>query len=212
MTRKKKWFWLIYLLVLAGTVGFAFQQGRRFFRARSSPVPGATGDRPFNVLRRDAPLVRPGDAEAPAPRPATGPGEMIRDPLAPAALKPLDHDPGGIAPPEGAIRRSAFERRTGDQAEKFALYNWPGRLADAAEHYKAAFAEAGLKLLSDRTAEPRTRPRQPSSAPGTREGATRPAPSRRTLIFHAEKRHAIVSLRSDGSIVKIVLTVIGPDI
>lgn len=175
-------------------------------------MPGASGDRAFNMLRRDAPPVRPGEGEIPAPRPATGLGEMIRDPLAPAALKPLDHDPGGIAPPEGAIRKSAYERRTGDQAEKFALYSWPGRLADAAEHYRAAFAEAGLKLLSDRTAEPRTRPRQPSSAPGTREGATRPAPVRRTLIFHAEDRHAVVSLRSDGSIVKIVLTVIGPNI
>ena len=136
---------------------------------------------------------------------------MIRDPLAPAALKPLDPDPGRIPPPEGAIRRSAFERRTGDRAEKFALYSWPGRLADAAEHYKAAFAAAGLRLLSDRTSKAKTRPVPPSTAPATGPGAPRAAPSRRTLIFHAEKRHATVSLRSEGNVVKIFLSVTGPD-
>jgi hypothetical protein len=93
-----------------------------------------------------------------APIPSVVPWEPNRpaaaggSPISAMGLRPLAGDPGGIAPPSGATRASAFERRLSDGLEQQARYEWWGQVADAAAHYQNVLRQKGFTLASDRAA------------------------------------------------------------
>jgi hypothetical protein len=75
-------------------------------------------------------------------------------PIASLGLRPMSGEPGGIAPPTGATRRSAFERRLTDGLEQQAKYEWWGGPDGAAGHYRKALQEKGFSLVSDKAQGP----------------------------------------------------------
>jgi hypothetical protein len=132
------------------------------------------------------PSVVPWEANTPA---AAG-----GSPASAVGLRPLAGDPGGIAPPSGATRRDAFERRLTDGLEQRARYEWWGDPADAADHYKKALQQKGFSLVSDKAAG---------------EG-------RRTLVLTAGNTAGTVMLQTyprQGRlvIIVVVVTVASPD-
>jgi len=122
-------------LCLLGVVAFAVWQASVFVRGvGAGPAPRPAG----------LPAGRPAAGEAPS-QPASGP-VGAED----AGLHDLDGDPAGLPPPPGARRRDAYWRLAEGCREEIALYELSGETGAAAEHYLAAFAGAGLSLLSDR--------------------------------------------------------------
>lgn len=72
-------------------------------------------------------------------------------PISSMGLRPMAGEPGGIAPPAGATRRTAFERRLTDALEQQARYEWWGSADDAAGHYRKALQDKGFSAVSDKT-------------------------------------------------------------
>lgn len=81
---------------------------------------------------------------------ANSPTGGVGSPAAAMGLRPLAGDPGGIAPPSGATRASAFERKLSDALEQQARYQWWGEPAEAAAHYRKILQQRGFALASDR--------------------------------------------------------------
>ncbi|MGC9453605.1 MAG: hypothetical protein ACP5HU_01960 [Phycisphaerae bacterium] len=81
-------------------------------------------------------------------------GDLLHRPTSVAGLRRLGPEPGGIAAPPDARRHEAFERRSGDRVEQLATYSVPaGSFDEVVEHYTAAAAESGFKLLGERSTE-----------------------------------------------------------
>jgi len=195
--QRRRWFWVLYAVVLIASVSFAAWQGIRFFRVEKEP----SGPPIFNSLRRGYGRIGP-----PAAPPTTGPGEMTDNPLAGVGMTPLDGDPDGIAPPRGAVRRSAFTRRTVGEVEMMARYTWQGSADRAAGYYKKYLAGKGMKFLGEQT-----RTGRPAT---TRPGSSRNARPRRVFVFHGPGRHVTVTLRkmSGGDdMLSITLNLVRPD-
>ncbi len=72
--------------------------------------------------------------------------EMASSPLKAMGLTALDGDPGGVAPPQGARRMEAFQRRLEGQSEQRARYELrrPGAAGAAEEHYGRVLAGKGF--------------------------------------------------------------------
>jgi hypothetical protein len=122
--------------------------------------------------------------------PATAGGS----PISALGLRPLAGDPAGIAPPPGATRRDAVERRLTDSLEQQARYEWWGQAADAATHYQKVLRQKGFSLVSDRAGQ---------------EG-------RRTLALTAGNTASTVTLQANPRqgrlvIIVVVVTVASPD-
>ena len=195
--RKRRWFWVLYAVVLIASVSFAAWQGIRFFRGEN----GSSGPPIFNSLRRSHGRIGP-----PAPAPTTGPGEMTDNPLAGVGMAPLNGDPDGIVPPKGAVRRSAFVRRTGDEVEMMARYTWQGSTDRAAGYYREYLSGKGMKFLGERT--------RTGHSAATRPKSSRNARLRRIFVFHGPRRHATVTLREmsgDEEMLSITLNLVYPD-
>ncbi|MDP6633651.1 MAG: hypothetical protein QGG42_02015 [Phycisphaerae bacterium] len=193
---KRKWFWVFYAVLLIASVGFAIYQGVRFFRGDE----GTEEPTRFTSVRRSS---RIGPPEQP---PTTGPSEMTGNPLAGVSMTPVKKDPEGLLPPNGAVRRWAFERRTGDEVEMMASYAWRGSEDQAVDYYKEYLGGKGMKFLGEHN-------RKASSA------STRPRPSRvtrprRVLVFQGLKRTVTITLRpgrgADGML-SITLDLSYPD-
>ena len=194
---KRRWFWVLYAVVLIASVSFAAWQGIRFFRGGKK----SSGPPIFNSLRRSYGQIGP-----PALPPTTGPGEMTDNPLAGVGMTQLDGDPGGIAPPKGAVRRSAFVRRTDDEVEMMARYAWQGSADQAAEYYKKYLAGKDMKFLGEQTRTDRSTTTRPDSS--------RNARPRRIFVFHGLKRHVTVTLRKmprNDEMLSITLNLVCPD-
>ena len=194
---KRRWFWVLYAILLIASVGFAAYQGVRFFRGvKESSRPPV-----FDSVRRGH-----GTPGPPAPPPTTGPGEMTDNPLAGVGMTPLKGDPDGIAPPRGADRRSAFVRRVGGEVEMMARYTWKGSADKAAEYYREYLVAKGMKFLGEQTRAGRLAATRPASSPSARP--------RRIFVFHGSGRHVTVTLRElpgkDG-ILSITVNLVYPD-
>jgi len=195
--RKRKWFWVLYAVVLIASVSFAVWQGNRFYRARKE----SSGPPIFDSLRRS--YGRIGPSAAP---PTKGPGEMTDNPLAGVGMTPLDGDPDRIAPPRGAVRRSAFMRRTGGEIEMMARYTWQGSMDRAAEYYKKYLAGKDMKFLGEQTRAGRSTT--------TRPGSSRNARPRRIFVFNGPRGHVTVTLREmtgNDDMLSIILSLVYPD-
>ncbi len=195
--RKRKWFWVFYAVVLIASVSFAAWQGIRFYRGRKE----SSGPPIFDSLRRSYGRIGP-----PAAPPTTGPGEMTDNPLAGVGMTPLDGDPDRIVPPGGAVRRSAFMRRTGGEIEMMARYTWQGSVDRAAEYYKKYLAGKGMKFLGEQTRTERST--------ATRPGSSRNSRPRRIFVFHGPKGHVTVTLREmtgNDDMLSIILSLVYPD-
>jgi hypothetical protein len=176
--KNRRLFWVLYTILLVAAIGFATWQGVLFFGVTES------GREPIKLpdVRRSYGRIGPR-----APEPTTGPGEMTGNALIGVGMKPLDADPGGLAPPGGSVRRWAFERRTGDEVEMMALYVWPGTFEAAAEYYKSYLGGKGMKFLGEQSKK--------TSGASTRPRSDRYVRSRRVFVFHGAKSHAAVTLR-----------------
>jgi hypothetical protein len=135
-----------------------------------------------------APIPRVVPWEANTPSGAAG------SPIAALGLRPLAGDPGGLAPPSGATRRGAFERRVTDSLEQQARYEWWGDAAEAAAHYQKTLKAKGFALVSDR----------PDSQ------------GRRAMVLTAGNIAATVTLQTNPRqgrlvIIVVVVTVTSPD-
>lgn len=87
---------------------------------------------------------------SPASAPQAGlsagdPRQLIDSPEALAGMKKLIGEPGGIAPPPGAVRRPGFERLVDGQLWQHAAYECPGKRTAVEAHYRAALARAGFE-------------------------------------------------------------------
>jgi hypothetical protein len=150
---------LLYLCLVGAGV-FAAWEVHVFWRGGEREAPDAR-PRTFGAGRPRIPTApepaEPGseldDEGAPADGVSGADGEDISqlasDPLAAAGVESLPGDPGGLPPPEGAKRRSAFQQRTADSIHQQATYEWPGETPAAAHHYRELLARKGLDLLSD---------------------------------------------------------------
>jgi len=194
---KRRWFWVLYAVVLVVSIAFAVFQVHRFFTSQGSNSSAGT----FSGVRRGHGRIGP-----PAAPPTSGPSEMTDNPLAGVGMKPLGDDPDGIRPPRGAVRRSAFVREADNEVEMMATYGCQGHPDQAAEHYKEHLIARGLKLLGDRIHSARS---------ATTRAATRPsARSRRVLVFRGPKCHVTVTLRKvsgDDTRLSIALIVVRRD-
>lgn len=117
--------------------------------------------------------------------------EMLSSPLKAVGLVALDGDPDGVAPPPGARRLEAFQRRLEGQNEQRARYvlAGSGAAATAAEHYRQALPAKGFA------------PRRETKSGGVR-----------WFIFGGDKAAAVVCLRGPRPIdkiesVEIILTI-----
>jgi len=195
--RKRRWFWILYAVLLIASVSFAAWQGVRFFRG----VKGSSGPPVFNSVRRSYGRIGP-----PAPPPATGPTEMTDNPLAGVGMTPLNGDPDGIAPPKGADRRSAFVRRGRDEVEMMARYTWKGSADQAAEYYREYLVGKGMKFLGEQTRTGRSASTRPDSSRNT--------PLRRIFVFSGPKGNVTVTLRKmrgNDKMLLIALSLMYPD-
>ncbi|MCP4374587.1 MAG: hypothetical protein GY794_00185 [bacterium] len=131
---------------------------------------------------------------------------MTDNPLAGVGMKPLNADPGQIAPPPGSLRRSAFVRRTNGEVEMMARYIWQGSADQAAEYYKKYLEGKNMKFLGEQFRAGRTTSTRPDSARNIRP--------RRIFVFHGPKRHVTLTLREmseNDNTLSITLNLICPD-
>ncbi len=105
------------------------------------------------------------------------PEEMPDRLIGAQGMSALDGDPGGFAPPSGAVRKHSFARRTRDSVETFATYEYLGAVETASEHYRQLFNGRGFVSASS---------------------------SQRLLIFRKGQIHATVSLRNSAKNENIV--------
>ena len=177
--RKGPLFWIVYAIVLTVSLVFATYQGVRYFSSRLD------GDQSPGVVsvRRG----RDGRIGPPTSAPAPGPGEMTDNPLAGVGMTPVKGDPGGLAPPSGAIWRWAFERSAGQEREIMALYSWDGSPEQAGEYYKKYLIEKGMKFLGER--------KFGEDSPSSRPAASRKVRPRWMLLFHGAGQNVTVTLR-----------------
>ena len=120
-----------------------------------------------------------------------GPVEAATAPLAAVGLVRLRGDPAGIAPPAGARRLFAYQRRRSEETEQQGRYEFDGPADEAAGHYTAALAKKGFTLVRD---------------------GVGPL-GRRMLIFDGRGGYAAVAFRTNppkDRTVIIVLTVVQP--
>ncbi len=177
-TSGRRWFWLLYVLLVASCMFAAWQIyvfATSETRPAAPPSPSAAGPR--------------GNAVNTAQTTPFDPSDVRGDPLESVGLTPLESDPGGIAPPDGARRLGASKCPADGQVWLQGRYDYRGSLAKAVEHYRGIAAARGLDRLSDRRAQF-----------GWRQ-----------MIFGGEKLILRVSLRKnpqDGTIVRIVVVVI----
>jgi hypothetical protein len=150
------------VLALIVAVVFAGWQLAVFLRSCAARSRDAGGPAAFHPGPTSQPEWQPSD-----------PAEMLTAPLAAVGLVAMAGDPADVPPPQGARRLSAFQRTVTGQTEQQARYEYAGRVADAAEHYRKALEKQGFELL--------------------RDGPD--ATGRRMLIFHADRAHATVALR-----------------
>jgi len=155
-----------------------------------------------------SPFVRRGYGQIgpQAPPPTTGPSEMTDNPLAGVAMTPLDGNPGGLAPPKGAVRQSAFVRRTGGEVEMMARYTLQGSADQAAEYYREYLGGKGMKFLGEQVRTGRSASSRPNSSRHVR--------SRRIFVFHGPKQHVTVTLREmpgNDKTLSITLNLVYPD-
>ncbi|MBL7218612.1 MAG: hypothetical protein ISS69_00735 [Phycisphaerae bacterium] len=198
--RKRWWFWVLYAVVLIVLVGFTVY----FYQRVRSPQGREESSDPSKscFVRRGYGRIGPQ-----APPPTTGPSEMTDNPLAGVAMTPLDGNPGGLAPPTGAVRQSAFVRRTGGEVEMMARYTSQGSADQAAEYYRKYLGGKGMKFLGEQTRAGRSASSRPNSL--------RYARPRRIFVFHGPKRHVTVMLREmpgNDKTLSITLNLVYPNL
>ncbi len=66
-------------------------------------------------------------------------------------MAPFDGDPGGFAPPPGAIAMHAFRRATAGQIDCERTYRCPQDIEAVGAHYAGMFKAAGLAPMHSRT-------------------------------------------------------------
>ena len=130
-TRRKVWASLLYLAILAAGVFAAWQIHE------------------FRALRRQVELPLPDQPDS--AQPASRPGGLLADPLGPSGLAPLAGDPGGLPPPPGARRVSAFQSKALGLLRQQARYELAADAQAVVGHYGQILAERGLPLLRDKT-------------------------------------------------------------
>ncbi len=157
------------------SVSFAVYQGVRYFQGPGKPA--------YHVdVRRGYGQIGPSSLPLVA-----GPREMTDNPLAGVGMKPLNADPGQIAPPPGSFRRYAFVRRTNGEVEMLAKYRWQGSADQAAEYYIKYLEGKNMKFLGEQSRTGRTTSRRSGSATNLRP--------RRIFVFHGPKRRVTLTLR-----------------
>ena len=131
---------------------------------------------------------------------------MTENVLAGVGMESVEGDPGGLVPPKGAQRRSAFVRRVGREVEIMALYAWSGSFDQAAEYYKEYLVRKGMTFLGERSG--------PRPSASTRPKSSRTRSPYRVLAFQGDKRHITVMLRrrsgNDGML-SISLSIVYPE-
>lgn len=177
--RRSAGMFVLYVLLTAAA-GVAAWQVREFLD-RSSSRGASTTALPTGALTQDS-----------SSQPAEGAKDWLRNPLSTLPLRPLERDPGDIAPPPGATRLSAEGGVVAGQLVAHARYRYEGMMDDAAEHYRRALERGGFKLLRD------------ASGPG----------QRRELIGFRQGQSVNVTLRKpspNARIVSVVLIVTRPE-
>ncbi|HUT61754.1 MAG TPA: hypothetical protein VNA25_28280 [Phycisphaerae bacterium] len=188
---RRRWLWVLYVLVLAVGV-FAAWQARRWWLSRQEhPQADREGSGVQAIRVRPSRLslhrsTRP--SLLPATDPATQPQDMLQGFFEETDIQRLDEGPVGIDPPDGAAGVRAYRMPDGSVV---ARYTWTGTLAEASTHYEKTLGQQGCKLL-DRSKDT--------------EGY-------HYLKFSGEAKRIIVALRNDPrktSIIDITVTVIQP--
>jgi hypothetical protein len=196
---KRASFWVLYAIVLTASIGFAIWQGVRFFQGQE----GGSAEVPkFPSLRQG----RDGRIGPPKLPTTAGLGAMTENVLAGVGMESVEGDPGGLVPPKGAQRRSAFVRRVGREVEIMALYAWRGSFDQAAKYYKEYLGGKGMTFLGERT--------EPRASASTRPKSSRPRRSYRVFVFQGPKRHVTVTLRrksENDEMLLIALNLVYPE-
>jgi len=148
--RTRPWRGVLYGLLLIAAV-FAAWQANDLLQstkdepdapARRPPAPRPSWP-PSKSRIKQAPYAVSSTRSASGSQPATSITDILDDTEV-EPLPPDAEDPVGIAPPPGAVGRSAHVIR---DSSVVARYGWEGALADAVKHYERAFEAQGYRLL-----------------------------------------------------------------
>ena len=130
LSRRRLWSAVLYLCLLAALV-FAAWQIHMVWEHRQGP---RVAGEPYR-----APAY-----QAPATLPTTNPVEMAAAAVAASGLTEFQGDPGGIAPPAGAVRLRGFQRSVEGQVQQQAHYEWAGQPLGALDHYARILGPQGF--------------------------------------------------------------------
>ena len=133
-----RWVLWVALLLLAGLAGWkalALYTSTPSGSGLVMPDVGAHGGDPSQ-----SPFARS--------RPTTGPDTPFGV-LANEGLGELKGEPLGVAPPPGVTRAGGFQRRFGAELHQQASYRLAGPAQPAVDHYRAAFAAKGFRVIKD---------------------------------------------------------------
>jgi len=161
---------VLLLTLLAGGVLLAWAAHRRVFRPHEN---------------EPSPKSRPRRSSLPdtKPWPVSAPAEAFGETLAERAVRPLEGDPGGIAPPPSARRVSAFEFSDGTL---YGRYDDPGPMESAEDHYRRTLEAKGYRRL----------------------GEVSVAEGGRTVVYERDGAQALVTLRKKASDGKMVVEIV----
>jgi len=181
-SRRRTWRAVSYGLLLAAAL-FAAWQAHEFWLSVEPPSapspPRAASTRPSTSRPRARPRPAARAFSRPAPATQSQPATPFEDLLEESAVQALGEDPVGVAPPPGAVGRTAHALPDGSVA---ARYDWAGTVEEAARHYEQTLSAEGCKPL----------------------GASRDEGGWQYRTFGGAGRRLVVALRQDPQEAKMV--------